>query len=310
MKLSDKKQKKGAPKGKVTTVPSYSFVETSDPNLKRFVDQNGDWTHYWIEDRKKFVKSVNHILHLGYAKGPRFQEYLLSVSKEEAKKKLNAAGDEGTRTHMAIRDLINGVRIKMTSKYPTEHGRGRMEYLNSDEWENVMAWIAWAERYKPRVISNEFAVYSQGYAGSPDALMVITVPEDDKKFPEDVRGKDVLVMPDWKTSSAIHPEYRSQLAAYWKAVVERGSFKKEVLKFEPSRQFTMIVRLGTKHQNGGYELQAWRMEEIGNAYDRFLAAKMIADDIESDFKPEIEQIPTELFIKLPAVIKTKATKKK
>lgn len=300
-----------------STVSSYSYEETNDPNLKRFVDFNGNWTHYFVEDEKRYVKAVNHILHLGYNKGPRFAEYLLSVTKDEAKKKLETAGEEGTRTHHAIRDLIDGLAVKMNTKYMNEL-TGRQEVLMPDELKNLMAFEAWCEVYHPRVISNDMAIYSKkhSYAGSPDAMMIITVPDKDKNFPKKAWGTDVFLMPDWKTSSAIHKEYKSQVAAYYEAIVEGGKFDQFLNEYEV---YTGIVRFGTRHKNGGWEMETWDEKGTKENFKRFLAAKMIAEDHEKDFEPFIEEIPTEFFIKLPkAVIKrgkakqsqSKAAKKK
>lgn len=299
--------KKGS--NKIATIPSYQFEETSDENIKRFVDRYGDWTHYWLKPEARFVKAVNHILNLGFNKGPRFAEYLLSVSKEEAKKKLETAGEEGSRTHSAIRDLIGGMKVTMSSKYLNEQN-GRMEVLTPEEWDNLVAFEVWCKLYQPQIISNEFTVASSilDYAGSPDGLMVITVPSGDKVFDKAFWGKEVLLLPDWKTSSAIRLEYRSQVAAYWEAMVEQKKFAEFVNAFE-GRTFTGILRLGTKHKNGGYEMVVWNAHQTTEGFLTFIAAKKIADTHQPKFEPVIEQAPTMFFIKFPKA-KVTAPKKK
>lgn len=282
-------------------MPTMTMEDTSEPNLKRYVDRWGNWTHYFLVKENKFLPAVNHILGLGFNKGPRFYQYLLSVTPEEAKKKLEQAGDEGTRTHMAIRQLMDGSKVTMTTKYPSELQLGRQEVLNPDEWDNLIAFSNFCERYKPRVISNDFAVYSEasGYAGSPDALLVITVPSGDRWFPKAVWGKDVMFMPDWKSSGAIYNEYKAQLAAYFRAVQERGTFKKFFEAYK-GRIYTGIVRLGTKHKEK-YEVEMWDESQTRHNFQLFMAAKDIYRDSVGGIEaaPEVEEVPIQFFIKMP-----------
>ena len=58
------------------TMPSYTMQDTSNENIKRFVDREGEWSHYFIVDEKRFVPGVTFILGLGYPMGPRFYEWL------------------------------------------------------------------------------------------------------------------------------------------------------------------------------------------------------------------------------------------
>lgn len=291
----------------IASMPLYTLEDTSDPNLKRCVDRYGDWTHYYVVDKKKYLPAVNHILGMGYAKGKRFYDYLLSVTKDEANKKLAAAGDEGRRTHLAIRDLIDGLRIKMTTKYPSETRDGRQEVLSPDEWDNLMGFQAFCDKYQPKVVSNEFAVYSLecGYAGSPDALLIVKVPQGDKVFPQSCAGKEVLFLPDWKTSQAIYPEYKAQVAAYHQAMKERGVFRKFENKYET---FTGIVRIGTRHKSK-FEVEVFDAGETKGNLDLFMSAKAIYQDQEPTWEPDTDTIPTEFFIKMPKAKVGRGSKK-
>jgi len=295
---------------KITTVPSFTMEETTNPNVMRFVDRHGDWTHYFLVKEQKFVKAVNHVLSLGYSKGPQFRAYLESHTKEEIAKTLNERGDEGSRTHMAIRDLIKGLKITMSTKYPTELRGGRMEALNDDEWENVQAWIEWCERYQPRRIAFEDTIACIDFAGTLDGLFVITVPSGDKVFEKPFWGKDVLLLPDWKSSSAIWSEYEAQTAAYWSMVKHDPRFEKFV-KTYAGRIFTGVVRLGTLHASG-WQFEVWDQKYTeGEHMRRFEAARVIADRHEPEFNPKVEEIPTQFFIKIPKakVAPIKTTKK-
>jgi hypothetical protein len=283
------------------TVTSYTYDDTSDPNIKRFCDRNGDWTHYWLVKEKRFVKAVNWILALGYNKGPRFAAYLSRTTEEEARMKLLKAGDEGSRTHRAISDLIDGSRISMTTKYPSDIKGGRQEPLNDEEWDNLEAFENWCIKYKPKIVAQDQTVASTNYAGTFDALVVITPPEGDKTFARQFWGQEVLILVDWKSSSGIWEEYKAQLAAYWMAI-HKGKKYDKFIKAYPTRMFTGIVRLGTRH-NSGFEFKVWTQEETEttNIYE-FYAAQTIADAHEPEFEPEVRQIKTSFFIKVPKAV--------
>lgn len=282
---------------KIATIPSYSFEDTTDPNIKRFVDREGNWSHYFLKDEGRYVKAVNHVLSLGYNKGPRFAQYLLTTTPEKAAQKLTAAGDEGTRTHRAITDLIKGMRITMNTKYPSELTHGRQEVLNDEEWTNLDAWIRWCVTYNPRFVGIDMTVRGDDYAGTFDALLVITVPSGDKNFAKEMWGKDALVLIDWKTSSGIWSEYESQLAAYWGGIV-RGGLYRDYVKAYKGRIFSAIVRLGTKHKCL-YEMEVFTQEQTEkDSWYRFNAAMKIANRYEPEFKPVIEEIQTEYQIRI------------
>ena len=288
---------------RINTIPTYSFEDTSDENIKRFVDRKGDWTHYWLKREKRFVKAVNHILSLGYNKGPRFRQYLLGTTVEKAAEKLLSSGDEGTRTHRAISDLITGVRITTNTKYPSELNANRQEFLNDEEWDNLMAFERWCGLYQPRAVAIDKTVASydkDGFAGTFDALLIITVPSGDKIFPKELWGKDVLILTDWKSSAGIWYEYESQVAAYWKGIVEKGDYKAFIDAYA-GRIFTGIVRLGTRHKSG-WEMEIWNQRETEREnFYRFNAAQTIANRHEPTFEPDVQQLPTMFQIKVPLI---------
>ncbi len=287
--------------------------DTSNPNIKRYVDRRGDWTHYWLVKEKRFVKAVNHVLSLGYSKGPQFRIYLETHTQEQIAKTLREKGDEGTRTHMAVRDLIKGVRVTMTTKYPSELVARRQDPLNDDEWDNLMAFERWCARYQPRVIRIEDTVSDGENAGTYDALMVITIPSGDKVFEKPFWGKDVLILLDWKSSAAVWSEYEAQLAKYWKMIKEDSYVSRLVKPFIAAykgRIFSGVVRLGSLHSTG-YHFTYFPQNVVeGEHLRRFDAARVIADRYEPEFKPNVESIPTQFFIKIPKAKVVKAPKVK
>ncbi len=281
-------------KSQVVTVPSHTYVDTSDPNLKKFCGRDGNWTHYWIENEKKFVKAVNHILRLGYPK-PGLQEWLKNTTAEEAERRLMVGGDEGRRVHQAIRDLAAGNRVTMSLAYTTDLGGKAKQVLNDDEWFNLQTYVAFAERYKMALINEEFSVSDGylGYAGTADRLCLLLVPEDDKNFPAEFRGKQVLVLIDWKTSGRLYGEYKLQVSAYWRRVQHMPQFAPYVTAFA-GQSFGVLVRLGTKHKCG-YEVQVLSEADMDSKFQVFLGCISTANDLEPEFTPEIIDIPTEFY---------------
>ena len=257
---------------KKRTIPSFIYEDTTDPNVKRFVDRDGNWTHYWLVKEKRFVKAVNHILSIGYAKSAGFYEYLKRVTPEESERRLKNGGEEGTRTHIAIRELAAGNRISMTTRLYDDR-TGKQEVLNNDEWDNLEAYKNFLTDYPQEFVAEERTVYSSeaSYAGTFDRLAVIKVPEDDDKFPKEVRGKKVFVLIDWKTSSGAWDEYHAQIAAYWYAIIEHQHYK-NFREHYPC--FGMIVRLGTRHKSG-YELTVFTEDDMRSNFMHFLSAQQL-----------------------------------
>lgn len=283
---------------KRTSIPSHTFEATSDRNILRFVDRDGNWTHYWIKNQKLFVPAVNHIIRLGYPKGDRFYNYLLRATPDEAEKKLKTAGEEGARTHDAIRDLINGDTVDVDRRYYNEL-TDRYEALNADEWTNLEAFAIWADRYKPQVLIHEHTVWSPQYkyAGTLDFLGTILIPVDDKLFPQEIRGTRILILLDWKTSGGIWDEYELQIAAYGRAVLETLRHRLPLQQY--TEFWTGIVRLGTSHK-AGFEMRIWNEGESDNNFDLFLSALDIYRKKAGDeFEPAVRNIPSEFSLSIP-----------
>lgn len=291
---------KSVAKRQPKTIPSHTFEPTSNKNIFRFVDRAGDWTHYWIKSQKRFVPAVNYIIRAGYPKGERFYYYLLHADPAEAERKLSRAGEEGSRTHAALRDLIAGQRITLASRYYNELSE-RFEALNAEEWRNLESFVAWCAKYEPNLLFQEEAVWSaeHNFAGTVDFVGTIRVPEDDSHFAAELWGQRILILIDWKTSSAIWDEHELQAAAYRQAVLE----------FLPRRLptktygglWTAIVRLGTAHRQG-FEMKVWTPEESEANFSLFASAYSIfVRKHGTELAWELKEIPSEFAVKIPPV---------
>ncbi len=280
---------------KSTMIDLFHHGTTDDPDIFRVVDMNGNWTHYYIQSKNLYVPAVSWILKIGFPKGTRFYEYLLSVTKQESKQILEAAGDRGTRVHAAIDNLIEGAEISMEALYPNDI-TGRPEKLNLSEYSCLLAFQAWADRFKPHVIPVKRTLATDSFAGTLDILCSIQLTAGQKvtlngKLITLTETKRVKVLLDWKTSGGIYSEYKAQVAAYYEAIAD------------DSIEYTGIVRLGTAHKNGliaekgyGYEMVIWDKETTYGHIRAFKAARLIYD---------LESEPFEFSdLKIPFSVKT------
>lgn len=276
---------------KVPTVPRYSLQPTDDPHVFRVVNRAGDWISYYNDVEKKYAYAVNHIIRGGFPKGEGFYNYLLSHSKDEAKRILTDAGEKGSRVHEAIRNLIDGIQIDLERPYKTEEGG--WSPLTDEEWECLIAWCAWAEKYKPRVRQAEHSLWTPDYAGTLDFRGDITLPAGDKAYindklvtiKEDTVLEDIIL--DWKSGSAIHDEYKLQTASY-----AFGSKK-------PARG-TGVVRVGTSHKCG-YEMRLWNYEATKEHYHVFRAAMRSFNLSNPPYEHDDSTFPAILSASVPKV---------
>ncbi len=290
-------------KNKIVTIPSFSYEDTSDPDVKRFVDRKGDWTHYFIVSQKRYVKAVNHVIRLGFPKGDGFMEYLKRTSPEEADRKLKNAGEEGSRSHQAIKDLESGNRITMDVRYFNEITK-KDEKLTDEEWDNLEAYINFCNTYNPEIVANDKVVYwidpvtGHAFAGTFDSLYTILIPDKDRNFPEYTWGKRVLILIDWKTSSKLWDEYDLQVSAYYNGILQRAMFK-EFIEYYGSKHliFCGLVRLGTKHKTM-FELRVLDEGEVVKCWNQFGCSVETAYYREPDFSPDIREIPWQFHYRM------------
>jgi hypothetical protein len=120
-----------------------------------------------------------------------------------------------------------------------------------------------------------------------------------KVFQKICVAKRILVLLDWKTSSAIWDEYELQTAAYRQAILEKSAKKLPIKRFDGL--WTGVVRLGTNHKSG-YEMRVWDEEQSEINFRLFCASYDIYRRKAGDeFSPEIEHIPAEIQLAIPKV---------
>ncbi len=280
---------------------TYTLDKTTNKNILKLVDQNGDWTHYYHKPTKTYLRAVNYILRTGFTKGPRFEEFLKNNSKEEIENKFKRSGEKGDKVHQLIRYLFeNRGKADRGLKMRSEE-TGELELLTNEEWNCVLSFGNFWNKHKPILLAYEFTIFNleQGFAGTGDAILKLTQKCDIKSCPcNDLVGKTGLF--DWKSGSGIWDEQGPQIAAY--------SHGENIAR---KMDYTAILRLGTKHkQTSGYELEPYNAEETRNHWKEFLAAMIISDATYKPFDPqkEIYDVPEEIKI-LIQTEKVKANKK-
>lgn len=153
-------------------------------------------------------------------KGDKITTLIEEASKQHSIKKQEAA-TIGTQVHDWVEQFI---KAKSKKDYPEEP-------KDPAVYNGVSAFLKWVDEYNVKFITSEKIVYSKkyNYAGIMDAEAII---------------KKKLSVIDFKTSKAIYPEFRFQVAAYQAASEEESGkeypgdkwlirFGKEDGQFEP-----------------------------------------------------------------------------
>lgn len=259
---------------------TFHLEPTSNPDLSRVVDINGDWRHYFHSPSGTFLRAVNAILEDGYAKGTRFYAYLKNKSAAEIDEKLSAACSKGDGVHQFIDIIFKHPKLpnRMT---PVVNEEGELRILTWEEWEAVLSFQTFWNLHRPVLFDHEQAVCNLklGYAGTYDARLKLTK-ACGNQFCKCEKFIGKVGIYDWKTGGGIYSNYGAQIASYEKA--------------RPG-DYTAILRLGTKHRTG-YEFQPYNRRETNRHFQEFKSALVIANAEYKPFDPkkEIYEIPEKL----------------
>lgn len=194
----------------------------------------------------EFVPSVTWIAGF-YPRGVGFYKWLASTGWDEAEAIKQAAGDKGSKVHQAIADLVDGNVIPMEASYlnPTT---GLPEELTLQEYECLLAFKAWWAHAKPTLIWRDVVLWNEAedYAGTADLLL-------------GSQGEIWLI--DVKTGQYVWPEHELQVSAYKHALPSTP---------DPSPVKLAILQVGYRANKRG-----WKLTEVEDQFDLFLAAKQI-----------------------------------
>ncbi len=199
----------------------------------------------------KFVPSVTFITG-SYPKGISFYKWLAERSWDESEAIKQAAGNKGSKVHLAIADVLQGKEVRIDSKYPNRDGIE--EELTLEECDCIISFANWFKEENPKVLAWETTVFSDqnNYAGTIDFIC-------------EIEGQTWII--DFKTSPYIWPEYELQLAAY-KRTVENG--ENVFHGVDVTNIKTAILQVGYKRNKAGF-----KFTEIEDKFNLFLAAQTI-----------------------------------
>lgn len=199
-----------------------------------------------------------------YPKSIQFYKWLADKGWNEAEALKNAAGNKGSKVHLALADILAEKEVRIDSKYPNRE-TGQMEELTLDEIECIKSFLDWKhdieEDHTFTPIAFEVVVFSDkyNYAGTIDLLCVLT----DRKTK---LSKYWLV--DFKTGASIWPEYELQVSAYRETIIN-GENPFDGLP-QGANLGLAILQLGYSRTKLGY-----KFTEIEPQFDMFLAAQKI-----------------------------------
>lgn len=190
------------------------------------------------KDEYAAYPSITWVLDAALPKGYGFNRWLSNLSAEEAKRILETAGERGTRVHAGIEALLQGQKLDFNSPHQFINN----ECFTAEEWQLLMNFERFAQRFRPLVQSVEMTVINaqHGFAGTADLIGIFDeglLQSFNPRTPNghEASGRQVTAVVDWKTSSAIHESHKMQVMAY-----------ANTLKVD----YAIICRLGANNKNG------------------------------------------------------------
>ena len=164
---------------------------------------------------------------------------------------MKRAGEEGTQTHNAIEDLLEGKEVTWMDDY------GNAKY-NELVWGMIIKFKQFWDIAKPELIFTEEFTYSDTYKYAGTADLVVKM-----------NGETWLI--DFKTSNSLHKSYDLQLAAYAKSIEEAKGIKID-------RTAILWLKASTRGEDkSGKKIQGkgWELKVIDNIEENFELFKLI-----------------------------------
>ena len=220
----------------IKEIKDKGIIQVTISDERWYIKTNG-------QGKDIFVPSVTWIASF-FPKGIGFYKWLANTGWNESQAIKEAAGDKGSKVHLAIVDLLDKKEVKMNDQY-INNSIGQKEELTSEEYECLMTFVSWFNKEKPEIVAREMVVFNNKdrYAGTVDLICKI---------------KNELYVVDFKTSQSIWPEHEIQVSAYKHALPGPESFN------------LAILQIGYKRNKAGY-----KFTEVEDKFDLFLAAKFI-----------------------------------
>ncbi len=218
------------------------------------------------ETKVPIVKAVPSVTWVcaHYPKGIQFYKWLAEKGWDESQAIKNAAGNKGSKVHLAIEDILAGKEVRIDSKYPSRES-GQMEELTFEEIECIKSFLDWRTEmegdhiFEPLAI--EVVVFSDkyNYAGTIDLIVKLT---------NRATKLSSYWIVDFKTGQSVWPEYELQISAYRETIIN-GENPFDGLP--PNATLGLaILQLGYSRNKSGY-----KFTQVEPQFDLFLAARQI-----------------------------------
>lgn len=231
------------------------------------------------QEQRIYYPSVTWISEF-YPKGIAFFKWLAQKGWDEAEAIKIAAGDKGSKVHYAIGDLLDGVEVKMDSKYvnPTTE---EMEELTLQEYECLMSFVDWYNTCKPVSLAKELLVFNEEYhyAGTIDYIC---------------RIDDQIWIIDFKTGQNLWPSHKLQVSAYSHADFAVTLPVSEIIEVDPVGERKLaILQLGYRKNKKKY-----KFTEVEDCFDLFLNTKDIWENETKGVEPRQVDYPMSLKLEV------------
>jgi hypothetical protein len=168
-------------------------VIDKEKGIVQITTEDERWYSMPFEDKVIYLPSTTWICQY-YPRGIAYFKWLASKGWDEAEALKEAAGEKGTYTHKACEMLLDGSVVRFDTVVDDRQ-------LTTEEYANVMSFVAWFNEAKPKSIKTEFTVFAPGntHAGTIDYIC-------------EINGETWVI--DFKTSASIWPSHIIQLTAY------------------------------------------------------------------------------------------------
>ncbi|MEK7180113.1 MAG: hypothetical protein AAB706_01445 [Patescibacteria group bacterium] len=240
---------------------------------------------WYLRDSKDEITGLPIIQHVpsvtwisgSYPKGIPFYKWLAEKGWDESEAIKQAAGNKGSKIHLAIGDILSGKEVRIDSKYINK-GTGQEEELTLEECDAILSFKSWFDSVKPKTITWEYTVFSNkyGYAGTVDYIC-------------EIEGEVWIV--DFKTGQYIWPEYELQISAYKQTI---ANAENHIQNLDVSGIKLAVLQLGYRRNKNMY-----KFTEIDDKFKLFLAARQIWENEHGEEKPSKKDYP---IILSPALV--------
>ena len=239
--------------------------------MKKFLDKKVQQVNilderFYTLDNKTFYPSVTTVLS-AYPKGYGFEEWLRN-NGQNTKTILAEAGEQGSNVHNAIDEYLKGVKLTWIN----EQGNENYTLL---EWQMICRFMEFFAYVDKKDIESEQILFSNHFKLGGTTDLVCTI--DGERW-----------MIDYKTSNAMYPTYRLQLAIY-KQMYEM------ITKETIDRYGVLWLKANTRTNKGFMQGKGWQLKEYTDSFEKDLRlfghTRALWDEENPNYKPKNLQYP-------------------